>query len=126
MTHFREGAFLATPHPWTAPEKPILNRVKRFVSLCTSKPFFLCHFKYIFLLAFFFVVVVFVFYCCCFAPFSSKILDNNFKKLCNAYGWSYVSFYETLHMSVWSWKSTILVLRNLWMVTYLGLTRSLS
>ena len=75
---------------------------------------------------FFFVVVFFVFYCCCFAPFSSKILDNNFKKLCNACGWSYVSFYEMWHMSVWSWKSKILVLRNLWMVAYLGLTRSLS
>ena len=88
---------------------------------------------------FFFVILstffcLFFFCCCCFFCFllllfctlSSKILDNNFKKLCNAYGWSYVSFYETLHMSVWSWKSTILVLRNLWMVTYLGLTRSLS
>ena len=29
VTDFREGAaFLPTPHPWAAPKKPILNRVK--------------------------------------------------------------------------------------------------
>ena len=31
---FERGAFLAPPHPWAAPKKPILNRVKDFFSKC--------------------------------------------------------------------------------------------
>ena len=36
VTDFREGAFLPPPlpHPWAAPKKPILNRVKASASKC--------------------------------------------------------------------------------------------
>ena len=30
VTDFREGAFLASPHPWAASKMPILNRIKNF------------------------------------------------------------------------------------------------
>ena len=31
VTDFREGGLFWPPHPWAAPKKPILNRVKRFI-----------------------------------------------------------------------------------------------
>ena len=32
MTDFREGVFLASPHPWAAPKRSILNMVKKIAN----------------------------------------------------------------------------------------------